>query len=78
MRGDIIPLPQYAFMAWCSVKKKHRATTLRRWSERCGGHAFLNRLSDHSFGYAEDQVGLTHVVWDLQLELQEVATRLRA
>jgi len=20
MRGDIPPLPQYAFMAWCSVK----------------------------------------------------------
>jgi len=24
MRGTILPLPQYAFMAWCSVKKKHR------------------------------------------------------
>jgi len=22
MRGAIPPLPQYAFMAWCSVKKK--------------------------------------------------------
>jgi len=22
MRGDIPPLPQYAFMAWCSVKRK--------------------------------------------------------
>jgi hypothetical protein len=22
MSGDIPPLPQYAFMAWCSVKKK--------------------------------------------------------
>jgi hypothetical protein len=20
MRGDILPLPQYAFMVWCSVK----------------------------------------------------------
>jgi len=24
MHGTISPLPQYAFMAWCSVKKKHR------------------------------------------------------
>jgi len=24
MRGDIIPLPQYASMAWCSVKGEHR------------------------------------------------------
>jgi hypothetical protein len=24
MSGAIIPLPQYAFMAWYSVKKKHR------------------------------------------------------
>jgi hypothetical protein len=24
MSGDIPPLPQYAFMAWCSVSKKHR------------------------------------------------------
>jgi hypothetical protein len=25
MSGDIPPLPQYAFMVWCSVKKeKHR------------------------------------------------------
>jgi len=24
MRGAIPPLPQYAFMAWCLVKKKHR------------------------------------------------------
>jgi len=24
MRGATPPLPQYAFMAWCSVKKKHR------------------------------------------------------
>jgi hypothetical protein len=24
MSGTILPLPQYAFMAWCSVKKKHR------------------------------------------------------
>jgi hypothetical protein len=24
MRGSITPLPQYAFMAWCSVKKNHR------------------------------------------------------
>jgi hypothetical protein len=24
MSGAIPPLPQYAFMAWCSVKKKHR------------------------------------------------------
>jgi hypothetical protein len=24
MRGAILPVPQYAFMAWCSVKKEHR------------------------------------------------------
>jgi hypothetical protein len=24
MSGAIPPLPYYAFMAWCSVKKKHR------------------------------------------------------
>jgi hypothetical protein len=24
MRGATPPLPQYAFMAWCSVKKQHR------------------------------------------------------
>jgi hypothetical protein len=24
MHGVIPPLPQYAFMAWCSVKEKHR------------------------------------------------------
>jgi hypothetical protein len=24
MRGAILPLPQYVFMAWCSVKRKHR------------------------------------------------------
>jgi hypothetical protein len=24
MSGAIHPLPQYAFMAWCLVKKKHR------------------------------------------------------
>jgi hypothetical protein len=24
MRGAIHPLPQYTFMAWCSVSKKHR------------------------------------------------------
>jgi hypothetical protein len=24
MSGAITPLPQYAFMAWCSLKKKHR------------------------------------------------------
>jgi len=24
MRGATHPLPQYAFMAWCSVKKNHR------------------------------------------------------
>jgi len=24
MRGTIPPLPQYAFVAWCSVKKKHK------------------------------------------------------
>jgi len=24
MHGAIPPLPQYALMAWCSVKKKHR------------------------------------------------------
>jgi hypothetical protein len=24
MRGAIPPLPQYDFMAWCSVKKKYR------------------------------------------------------
>jgi cation transport regulator ChaC len=24
MSGAIPPLPQYAFMAWCAVKKKHR------------------------------------------------------
>jgi hypothetical protein len=24
MSGGIPPLPQYAFMAWCSVKKEHR------------------------------------------------------
>jgi hypothetical protein len=24
MSEAIPPLPQYAFMAWCSVKKKHR------------------------------------------------------
>jgi hypothetical protein len=23
MSGAILPLPQHAFMAWCSVKKKH-------------------------------------------------------
>jgi hypothetical protein len=28
MRGDIPPLPQYAFMAWCSVKTKHRGSYL--------------------------------------------------
>jgi hypothetical protein len=22
MSGDILPLPQYAFMAWCSVKEQ--------------------------------------------------------
>jgi len=25
MRGATHPLPQYSLMAWCSVKKKHRA-----------------------------------------------------
>jgi hypothetical protein len=24
MRGAIYPLPHYAFMTWCSVKKQHR------------------------------------------------------
>jgi hypothetical protein len=24
VRGAIPPLPQYVFMAWCSVKEKHR------------------------------------------------------
>jgi hypothetical protein len=24
MHGTIPPLPQYAFMAWCSVKERHR------------------------------------------------------
>jgi hypothetical protein len=24
MRGAIPPLPEYAFMTWCSVKKQHR------------------------------------------------------
>jgi hypothetical protein len=24
MSGAISPLPQYAFMEWCSVKRKHR------------------------------------------------------
>jgi hypothetical protein len=24
MSGAIPPLPEYAFMVWCSVKKKHR------------------------------------------------------
>jgi hypothetical protein len=24
MRGAIPPLPQYSFIAWCSVKKQHR------------------------------------------------------
>jgi len=24
MSGAIPPLPQYTFIAWCSVKKKHR------------------------------------------------------
>jgi hypothetical protein len=24
MRGVIPPLPQYVFMAWCTVKEKHR------------------------------------------------------
>jgi hypothetical protein len=24
MRGAISPLPQYVFMAWCSVKEKHK------------------------------------------------------
>jgi len=28
MRGDIPPLPQYAFMAWCSVKRKGTGTAL--------------------------------------------------
>jgi hypothetical protein len=26
MRGAIPPLSQYAFMAWCSVKKRHLST----------------------------------------------------
>jgi hypothetical protein len=29
MRGDVPPLPQYASMAWYSVKKKSTGTTLR-------------------------------------------------
>jgi len=28
MRGSMDPLPQYAFMAWCSVKNKGTGTTL--------------------------------------------------
>jgi hypothetical protein len=28
MRGAIPPLPHYAFIAWCLVKKKSRGTTL--------------------------------------------------
>jgi hypothetical protein len=28
MSGDILPLPQHAFMAWCSIKKKSTGKTL--------------------------------------------------
>jgi hypothetical protein len=28
MGGAISPLPQYAFMTWCSIRKKHRGTTV--------------------------------------------------
>jgi hypothetical protein len=36
MRGATLPLPQYAFMAWCLVK--HRDNFTLRSSEVCGGY----------------------------------------
>jgi hypothetical protein len=41
MRGDIPPLPQYAFTSWCSIeKKKHRGnftvTFLYNVKQLCG------------------------------------------
>jgi len=35
--GAILPLPQYAFMAWCSVKRKAQGqlylSTLEKWGK---------------------------------------------
>jgi hypothetical protein len=33
MSGALPPLPQYAFMAWCSVKKKHR-DNYNKWRDK--------------------------------------------
>jgi hypothetical protein len=43
MRGAILPLPQYAFIAWCLVKHRDNFTfnflnieRVRKWSELSG------------------------------------------
>jgi len=38
MRGTIPPLPQYAFMVWCSVKKKAQTTLPYLYIMRWAGH----------------------------------------
>jgi len=42
MSGAIPSLPQYAFMAWCSVKEKSTVTTLQCYSHSQWVGAFEN------------------------------------
>jgi len=40
MSGAILPLPQYAFMVWCWVrKKKHRDDFTFKWTDTALEHS---------------------------------------
>jgi hypothetical protein len=49
MGGAIHPLPQYAFMAWCLVKKKHRNNfTFTFYLNINPGGTFFGAITDNS------------------------------
>jgi hypothetical protein len=52
MRGAINPLPQYAFMAWCSVKKS-TVTTLLGLSQKSVQFHALRNISQQADFYDE-------------------------
>jgi hypothetical protein len=52
MRGAILPLPQYVFMAWCLVKKKHRNNFTLERRLRLSDNRVLRRI----FGPKREEV----------------------
>jgi hypothetical protein len=56
MSGDILPLPQYAFVAWCSITKKAQGQLYFTMKGRQDNFLSLN-VTQASFFVSESEAG---------------------